>query len=432
MSNVLDIKKMIMWGITLFATVAMLFIPIADSIPDTPMNELQVYLAITVCAIFLFAFNLLDNFIVAIILPVAYLLFKLSDVGTIFGVWTNTTIWMLLGSFLLGNALDRTGILNRLSYWLLIKANGSFIKLIWAYLLLGVIANYCVSSGGLILFCLLSVSLIKSFGFSKESNEAAILMVLAYFAGNSLPVCLSYGTQIDMYMNLGRQIIPDLSLGWLEYALYNIAFLPYMMLITFIMYKFLLKPTVGGLDLTDIKEKYYAMGPISLPEKKGIVIIILTLLALIFNKKLGIAVAWVFMIAGVICFLPGINLGDKKCIREVNYEMLFFIAGCLAIGTVGMKVGIAPIFIGFMKPLLGSSILQTSGVLWIFSYLANLIMTPLAAGAAFCPAVTQICVDMGINPVPIYLIMCNCFDNVLLPYESAPALMMFSFGFLRL
>lgn len=196
MSNVLDIKKMIMWGITLFATVAMLFIPIADSIPDTPMNELQVYLAITVCAIFLFAFNLLDNFIVAIILPVAYLLFKLSDVGTIFGVWTNTTIWMLLGSFLLGNALDRTGILNRLSYWLLIKANGSFIKLIWAYLLLGVIANYCVSSGGLILFCLLSVSLIKSFGFSKESNEAAILMVLAYFAGNSLPVCLSYGTQI--------------------------------------------------------------------------------------------------------------------------------------------------------------------------------------------------------------------------------------------
>lgn len=421
-------KQKIMWAITIVITLGVFLIPVSEAFT----SQLRLYFAITVCAILLFAFELLDSFIVALALPVAYILTKLTDAGTAFSVWSNTTLWMMLGAMLLGNALERTGLLKRICYWLMLKAKGSFIKLIWAYFLAGVIANYCVSSGGIVLFCLISFSLIKSFGFTKDSNESAILMALAYFAGNSLPVCLSYGAQIDMYMNLGRKIIPDLSLGWFEYAIYNIAFLPFMILVIWVMYKFVLKPKTKTFDTMAIQKEYDTFGKISLSEKKAIIITVVTLCCLIFNAQLNLAVAWVFVIAGIICFLPGVNIADKECIRGVNFEMLFFMAGCLTIGTVGLNLGMAAIIKSYLASLMTGSFMQASAVVWIFAFLANKIMTPLAAGAAFCPAITQLCVDFGFNPVPIYLVMCNCFDNVLFPYESAPALMVYSFGMIKM
>ena len=107
-------------------------------------------------------------------------------------------------------------------------------------------------------------------------------------------------------------------------------------------------------------------------------------------------------------------------------------AGCLTIGTVGLNLGMAAIIKSYLASLMTGSFMQASAVVWIFAFLANKIMTPLAAGAAFCPAITQLCVDFGFNPVPIYLVMCNCFDNVLFPYESAPALMVYSFGMIKM
>lgn len=70
--------------------------------------------------------------------------------------------------------------------------------------------------------------------------------------------------------------------------------------------------------------------------------------------------------------------------------------------------------------------------LWLLAFVLNKIMTPLAAGAAFAPIVAQICASTGINPVPFFLIMCNCFDNVLFPYESAPALQTYAFGMISM
>lgn len=418
-------KQLIQWAIALIVSFSILLIPNTENF--TP--ELQKYFVITILAIFLFAFELIDSTIVAISLPVLYILFKLSDVQTVLGSsWANTSLWLMLGAMILGNCLDKTGFMKRMCYWLLMKAKGSFTKLIWFYFIAGVIANYAISAGGIVLFCLLSFGLIKSLGFKRDSNESALLMLMAYFCGNSLPVCLSYGTQIDMYMNIGRKIIPDLSLGWLEYAFFNIAFLPYMIICIWVMYKFILKPTTKSFEMSLIREEYEKLGKITTDEKKAVGIVILALLCLIFNAKIGIAVAWVFMLAALLCFLPGINIGDRKCINDVNFSFLFFMGGCLAIDTVGLNLGVANLVKPFLASIMGGGAFKASGALWILCFILNKIMTPLAAGAAFCPIVTQMCVEFGFNPVPLFLVMCNCFDNVLFPYESAPALQVYSFG----
>lgn len=429
MEKSLDTKTIIKWAISFIVSLSILLIPETEIFTA----QLKIYLTITLLAIFMFAFELLSNFVVAIALPVAYVLFKLTDANTAFGSsWANTAIWMMLGSMLLGNCLDETGFLKRFCYWLMIKSKGNFIALIWAYFIAGVIANYAISAGGIVLFCLLSYSMIRGFGFDRNSNEAAILMCMAYFVGNSLPVCLSYGLQIDMYMNIGRNFIPNLNLSWLEYAFYNIAFLPYMVLVVWVMYRFVFKPKQKKFDVDVIKAEYATLGKVTTNEKKAIAIVIVALLALIFNAQTGIAVAWVFMIAGVVCFLPGINIGSQKAIQHVNYSFLFFMAGCLSIGTVGMNLGVVELVKPYLASIMDGGVYSTGAFLWILAFVLNKIMTPLAAGAAFAPIIAQMCATLGINAVPFFLIMCNCFDNVMFPYESAPALQTYSMGMISM
>lgn len=425
----LDRKALIQWALALVVSLSVLLLPETEVFT----GQLKVYLTITLLAIFMFAFELMDSFIVAVGLPVAYIAFKLTDAATAFGSsWANTAVWMMLGSMLLGNCLEETGFLKRFCYWLLLKSKGHFTRLIWAYFIAGIVANYAISSGGIVLFCLLSYSMIRGFGFEKHSNEAAILMCMAYFVGNSLPVCLSYGLQIDMYMNIGKNFIPDLSLGWLEYAFYNLAFLPYMILVVWVMYRFIFKPKQKHFDVDVIKAEYDALGKVTTNEKKAIVITLCALFALIFNAQIGLAVAWIFIIAGVVCFLPGINIGNQKAIKQVNYSFLFFMAGCLSIGTVGMNLGVAEVLKPYLATIMDGGVYKAGIFLWLLAFVLNKIMTPLAAGAAFAPIVAQICASTGINPVPFFLIMCNCFDNVLFPYESAPALQTYAFGMISM
>ena len=92
-------KQLIQWAIALIVSFSILLIPNTENF--TP--ELQKYFVITILAIFLFAFELIDSTIVAISLPVLYILFKLSDVQTVLGSsWANTSLWLMLGAMILG------------------------------------------------------------------------------------------------------------------------------------------------------------------------------------------------------------------------------------------------------------------------------------------------------------------------------------------
>ena len=93
----LDRKALIQWALALVVSLSVLLRPETEVFT----GQLKVYLTITLLAIFMFAFELMDSFIVAVGLPVAYIVFKLTDAATAFGSsWANTAVWMMLGSML--------------------------------------------------------------------------------------------------------------------------------------------------------------------------------------------------------------------------------------------------------------------------------------------------------------------------------------------
>ncbi len=72
----------------------------------------------------------------------------------------------------------------------------------------------------------------------------------------------------------------------------------------------------------------------------------------------------------------------------------------------------------------------------LFAYfagvIANFLLTPVAAATSLSVPMAQIAVDLGMTIKPTLYSFLYGLDQFILPYELAPALLMFSTGYIKL
>ncbi len=130
-------KTLIMWICVIAAPIIVMLIPTQGVF--TP--QLRTFSAITLTAILLFAFNILPNFVVAVALPVSYMLLNVAEPNIAFAAWFSNIPWMFMGGFLLANVLERIGLLNRVAFWSIIKTGGTYSGILWGLAIAGIILN---------------------------------------------------------------------------------------------------------------------------------------------------------------------------------------------------------------------------------------------------------------------------------------------------
>ena len=109
--------------------------------------------------------------------------------------------------------------------------------------------------------------------------------------------------------------------------------------------------------------------------------------------------------------------------------MIFFASACIAIGTGAAKLGIGTLFSTMVTPILAPLPASIATLcVFLLGTLLNFFMTPLAFLAGFSTPITQIAVDLGLNPAgPLFMLNFAC-DAIFLPYEYVPYLIAYSFG----
>ena len=71
-------------------------------------------------------------------------------------------------------------------------------------------------------------------------------------------------------------------------------------------------------------------------------------------------------------------------------------------------------------------------LVYIGYFVLNFIMTPMAITVTFTLPLAQVAMDIGMNPVALYILMGNASDQILLPYEVVLWLVYFSFGMMHM
>lgn len=428
----LDKSNLIKWFICLLVPVCIWLTSVNDAINYTA--DLRMFFVITAFCILLIAFDFFDPLVPAVFLSTAYFLSGIAPMNVAFGSWVNDTVWMILGALLLAKILDECGLLRRIALWSIKRCGGTYNGALYGLFIAGFFVNMITFGNGFIIMLTLGYGVCKAMNLelSRESSFICVATVL----GALTPLCFIYNSVYNsIAISAIRTLDPAFTIQWYEVPLYlGIIMLPLCFLIIWVFTKLYHTNKFGMEGQKDALAKELSLlPPMSIKEKKVVVIISVLVIYLLAAPLTKMAPAWGFMVIPYLFFLPGINVADAQTCKKLNWSAMFFMASCLCIGTVSQYLGASKFISLTVTPLLeGHGTLFAFCCLLIFGTIAHLFMPPYAMMAALTMPFIDVGMGLGIKPVASLMTLQLATDMVFFPYEAAASLIMYGFGFMTM
>jgi len=418
--------KKISWALTILIPMAVMVIPTGEIFTEA----MRLFVAITLGFIICVAFENLPYLIPSIMLPLAYTLTNLAPASAVFAPWGTFIPWMFIGGFLFANVLQRTGLLKRVAYWFIIKSGGSYNGILYALMFAGIALNLLLPRQIVIPMAALTFGLCIALNLGK-SKEAAGIMLGGAFAA-LLPAYFIYNPNVAIILGVGAEIAPEYTVSWGQYFFHKLPAVFWCFFMVFVTTK-VFKPDKEIDAKFYVTEEYNKLGPMSIDEKKGILICLALFVFLVTGNIHGIEMGWGFAIAACLAYLPGIAIGKEQDIKELNFSIIFFVTACMAMGQVANYHGMGTMLSTAFMPLVDNTG-PTTTIMLVYGlvFLVNIMLTPLAIMASLTAPLAQVALDLGINPLVIYYTIYQAIDQVLFPYQYTLYLIFFTYGLVRM
>ena len=421
-------KAKIQWAIVVASIIVIMLIPTTETFTGAGRS----FLAITIPAILCMIFSLLNNAVIALLLPIIYVTFGVLDFAQAYNAWTGNVVWSALGCFVISNAMERTGLMKRISYRCILWTGASYKGIVYGLIIAGFVINIISAGSTGLVFATMafSYSLCKSFDLGKSKASCGIMlagMVGMITVGHFIYTPASIGVLLGgVSENVAKP-------GYVDFFLQNAIFIPLLFLLGFMITK-VMKPEKeisNGKEF--FKQQHAAMGKMSKEEIKISVLLIILMVALITEPWHNLDQVSILIIVPMLMYLPGINVGKAEDIQKVNFGTILFIAGCLSIGTAARASGLAQLIANAIFPMVsGLNFWVLIGAIWLFGFIINFLLTPLAAMSAFSAPIAEIATTLGVNPLPVLYSFFQGLDNLLMPYERSFFLVCYGYDVMTL
>lgn len=420
-------KRALFWAITFLAPLLVLLIPTNDVFTQ----QQKMFLAITAWTILMFAFELVDNYIPCVIMPFLFIMTGVAPWELAFSGWYKSIPWQVIGIFLLVNALQRNGLLQRIAYFCILKTNCTYKGILWGMFLFGLVFNLFLPGGSCVAMATFAFGICQALGLKQSKTAAGI--TLAGAMGYLMPGFFIYvPTNFGLLVSVASSVDPDISMNFVKFLTHNAIFIPFGFLMIYVISK-MFKPDIQIDSKELFRQKRADLGPMSREEKISAVAVIIIFLYIITANIHKQELAYVFVLLPALLAFPCFGVVKQEDIDGINFKFVFFIVSCMSIGFVAASTGISEtitdIIIPFMQDMGAFGI---AGTTWLVAVLANFCLTPLAAMASFGVPLTNIALSLGIEPYALLYAFNFGLDQILFPYEYAIYLIYFSFGMLTM
>lgn len=300
----------------------------------------QKCLALSLMAVVWWALKALDPGIAAVGLLVSFVVLLNPDTvkpSDIFGIWTTPTIYLVIGGFLISDAIQRSGLGERIACYFIKLFVRSYRSVLISCYLLGILLSIMIPHPWPRSFLLMSVMafVIRTSGLQKKYGAQ---IGLAIFAG-SIPTSMILITG-DSTLNAAVAGFADTTMSWGQWALYM--GLPGILAsaLTCTAQLLLFKgPDKFVLDRAVIEEKISGLGKITTKEISTILIMLLAIGMWMTDSLHGIHSGWIAIGAVVLLATPMVGTITKESWNSVSISTLLFLTAALSIGAVGKVTG---------------------------------------------------------------------------------------------
>jgi len=427
-------KKLFLWGISIFVAILGYFLPLGDIYTF----EMKKFVFITILGLCMLCFEIANNWVIAMFMPLAWVLCGCTDFATAFGsTYGSLNFIMLLNAFLFAALLSKTGLMDRIGYGLIVKSGGTYSSAVWALFLVGFVISAVSMLMNFILTVTIGLAMMNAMGIKKEDKAGIPIFAAIVITCTAAKVVLYSPISISIINASVQTVIPDYLFTYANLFIYGWPMMIMLLFFQWLTIKWYLyheKKENHNYDVQAAKavyrSKYESLGRMSNQEKIGAVALIF-LFGWMFLQTfhvLNMDIAYAFLIANIFLFLTGVS--NESVLRDVNLSSVALIMAFVAVGNVANALQLTSIISSGVTALFGgmSNYWSPIGTM-IFGIGANLILSPYAMMSMLPAVVVDYAVNIGWSWMPHFLSCYLASDMVFFPYEYPAIMIMFGFGF---
>ncbi len=360
----------------------------------------QVGLALTLMTVVFWAFQIAQTGYTSGLYLVLLVILKVAEPAVIFGSWLGSTMYLIIGAYLIAEAVQTSGLGERIAYIFILRFVTSFKSVLVSIFILTFALSLLIPHPWPRAFLIMSVmmTLIES---TKMNQEDARKIGFTVFA-SSVPVSLIFLTGDSVLNPLAIQYSHS-NLGWMGW--FKVMGVPaiFASIATCILILKLFKPKEEiTIDKHVIRSKLHQMGKISAKEKKIIVWLAIAITLWSTDTIHGIDIGWITFLIAMAMSLPLIGgLITPKSWKEVPVQVLIFITAAIAIGTVGSQTGMNAWLANALLPTsIPSNLFALAGIITTISIIIHMFLgSVIAVMGVAIPALLISLKSIGIDPL---------------------------------
>jgi DASS family divalent anion:Na+ symporter len=311
----------------------------------------QTVLAITAFTVVLWAFQVMNNGVASVLMMALMIPAGIKPTLAMSG-FSSPAFWVLLAVLFYGFAMQKTGLAQRISYYILSLFPGTYSGILSAFFVIGAVLALGIPSMTVrtAIMAPIAWALIQSLRLPPRSKGSALIM-LTTIEMAVVPGCgLLYGSLFGPVVDAAFQA-KHLPLSWLAYA--QVLELPTLLLcaLMVLVNQKVLKPE-KALDASPefVREKLRALGPLAHGELLTAMVVVASILFWASDRWHHLPSFFIGMVGMAVFALGGI-IRDSDIAAGVSWTLLLFMGGIFGLGNVLLEYKITDWLAGYFVPI---------------------------------------------------------------------------------
>lgn len=336
-----------------------------------------------------------------------------TPIATIFYAWTGTTIWLIVGAYLIANVVKTSGLGDRIAYMYMKSFVTDYKSIIIGIFVLTAVMSLLIPHPWPRAFLIMAVMkvVIESSGIEKDD---AVKIGFCVFAA-SVPCSLIFITGDATINPLAASYFGGATFA--QWVLYMGLPAVVASILTLILFLIMFKPSKDySVNKDEIQKKLDEMGPMGGVERKTAIWVVIAVVLWATDSIHGIDIGWITLGIGMLLAMPIIgDLNGAKDWSAVPIHVLVFLTAAMAIGKVGGTTGMNAWIASFLPSNVGGGLVVISLIIVAISIVVHMLLgSVIAVMGVAVPAILAFCEPLGINPIAATLI---CYMTVAGHYE---------------
>jgi solute carrier family 13 (sodium-dependent dicarboxylate transporter), member 2/3/5 len=308
------------------------------------MSQTTITLLFLAFAVISFILEKIPLGLTASICAIGLTLTGVLDSQTTFAQYVNSNVILCVGMFVVGQALFETGMANKIGGLVTKFAKTEKMLIVAIMVIVGIMSGFLSNTGTAAVLIPVVCGIADESGYSR--SRLLMPLVFAAALGGNLSIIgapgnlmgvnalqeMGLSTSFFMYAPVG---VPMLILGILYFA--------------FIGYRFL--PDGKNAVTEEVGEQKDFSNVPKWKQEVSLIVLILVILAMIFEKEIGISIQVSACIGAIVLVLTGV-ISEKDALKSIDLKVVLLFGGSLALAkaldTTGAGVLVADKIVGLL------------------------------------------------------------------------------------